>query len=92
MKFKVQYYDIETDKVIEKDCFEFFYYGKEDKFSFIAVDNPVTGYKSTIIDRPAMNIGYMDYGKLEIVVEGYQMIKNCGYLKTKTTITSVEKE
>ena len=36
-------------------------------------------------------IGYNN-GKLKIAVEGYQMIKDGGYWKTKTTITSVEED
>lgn len=91
MKFKVQYYDYDSDKDIEKDCFQISYDTKDNQFSFIAVDNPVKHYKSVIIDSPVTYVGYSN-DKLKIVVEGYQMIKNNGYWKTKTIITGVEEE
>lgn len=88
MKFKVKYYDYDSDKTIEKDCFDFEYDTKENKFSFTPVDNPVKIYKSVVIDSPVTYIGYNDNEQV-ILVEGYQMIKDGGYWKTKTTITSV---
>ena len=91
MKFKVQYYDYDSDKSIEKDCFQISYDTKDNRFSFIAVDNPVKFYKSVVIDSPVTYIGYNN-GKLKIVVEGYQMIKDGGYWKTKTIISGVEED
>lgn len=86
MKFKVQYRDYDSDRVVEKDCIDINNDPKENQFSFTPVDN---NYKVVIIDRPSIHIGYFDGGKLKIVVEGYQMIKDGGYWKTTTTITSV---
>ena len=91
MKFKVSYYDYDSDNTIEKYCFEFNCDTKENKFSFIPVDNPVKIYKSVIIDSPVTYIGYNN-GKLKIVVEGYQMIKDSGYWKTETIITNIEED
>ena len=92
MKFKVKYYDYDSNNTIEKDCFEFNCDTKENKFYFIPVDNPVKIYKSVIIDSPVTYFKYIDGGKFKFIVEGYQMIKNGGYWKTTTTITSIEED
>ena len=91
MKFKVQYYDYDSDKSIEKDCFEISYDTKDNAFSFIPVDNPVKCYKSVIIDTPETYVGYSN-GKLKIIVKGYQYTKSGGYWKTTTTITSINED
>lgn len=90
MKFKVTYYDYDSDKVLEKDCFSFNYETKDNSFSFTPVDDPVKIYKAVTIDRSDMFIGYQDGNKrFKIVVDGYQYVKSGGYWKTKTTIESV---
>ena len=50
MKFKVSYYDYDTDKHITKDCdrMEF----KDGYFSFYPVDNPVKIYRAVGISHP----------------------------------------
>jgi hypothetical protein len=88
MKFKVKYYDYDSDKVVEKDCFDFDYEEPNKSFYFTPVDNPVKSYKSVVIDSPVAYIGYNN-GKLKILVEGYQYTKSGGYWKTKTIINSV---
>jgi len=94
MKFKVQYYDYDSDKTIENDCFEFNYDTKDNQFSFIPVDNPVKIYKTVVIDRPVVNIGYNSYNKdkLQIYVDGYQCVKSGGYWKTTTLIYENEND
>ena len=94
MKFKVQYYDYDSVNTIEKDCFEFNCDTKENKFSFIPVDNPVKIYKTVVIDRPVVNIGYNSYNKdkLQIYVDGYQCVKSGGYWKTTTLIYENEND
>ena len=91
MKFKVKYYDYDSDNTIEKDCYDFDYETKDNAFAFTPVDNPVKIYKSVIIDSPVTYIGYNN-GKLKIIVKGYQMTKDSGYWKTETIITGVEEE
>jgi len=90
MKFKVTYYDYDSDKAVEKDCFDFDY-KTNNTFAFTPVDNPVKSYKSVVIDSPVAYIGYNN-GKLKILVEGYQYTKSGGYWKTKTIINSVYEE
>ena len=93
MKFKVKYYDYDSNNTIEKDCIDIIMNPKENQFSFTPVDN---NYKVVIIDRPSIHIGYLDSEyqdhKLKIVVEGYQMIKDSGYWKTKTIISNIEED
>lgn len=89
MKFKVTYYDIETDSSLVKDCYDIDYNTVDDNFSFTPVDNPVTIYKSVIIDHPKVSIHKNDLG-IRITVKGYQFVKNGGYSKTTTTIESIE--
>jgi hypothetical protein len=90
MKFKVTYYDIETDSSVVKDCCEINYDGKGN-FLFTPVDNPVKIYKSITINRPEVSI-YQSEGKIRIVVDGFQYIKNYGYDKTITKIENVNDE
>ena len=95
MKFKVTYYDYDSDKSIEKDCIAIDYApSEENKFSFIPVDNPVKIYKTVVIDRPVVNIGYNSYNKdkLQIYVDGYQCVKSGGYWKTTTLIYENEND
>lgn len=91
MKYKVTYYDIETDSSIIKDCYDIDYNIVDDKFSFTPVDNPVTIYKSITIDHPKVSICQNDFG-LRICVIGYQAIKSGGYSSTTTIIENVREE
>jgi hypothetical protein len=75
MKYKVTYYDYDTDSTITKNC--------------INIDPPRI-YKSVIIDHPTVSICQNDRG-LRITVDGYQCIKSGGYWKTKTIIESMNK-
>ena len=86
MKFKVSYYDYDTDKYVMKDCdrMEF----KDGNFSFYPVDNPVKIYKSIVIDHPKVAI-YQDRDKLSISVEGYQYMKDGDCWRTTTIIENV---
>ena len=89
MKFKVSYYDYDTDKYVTKDCdrMEF----KDGKFSFDPVDNPVKIYKAVIIDHPIVSIHQMD-DRIRICVSGYQCMKNGGHAKTNTIFESVRED
>lgn len=89
MKFKVSYYDYDTDKYITKDCdrMEF----KDGKFSFYPVDNPVKIYKAVVIDHPIVTI-HQNKDKLSISVEGYQYVKEGGCWRTTTTIEKVRED
>ena len=86
MKYKVSYYDYDTDKYITKDCdsMEF----KDGNFSFYPVDNPVKIYKSIVIDHPKVNI-YQDRDRMKIIVTGYQYMKDGGSWRTTTEIVNV---
>lgn len=91
MKFKVTYYDYDTDKLVTKDC-DYIDYSAEDKyFSFTPVDDPPRIYKSVIINHPRVNI-YQNKWVVKIVVEGYQGMNGGGYSKTNTVIESVREE
>ena len=86
MKYKVSYYDFDTDKYITKDCdrMEF----KDGNFSFYPVDNPVKIYKSIVIDHPKVNI-YQDRDRMKIIVTGYQCMKDGGSWRSTTEIVNV---
>lgn len=86
MKFKVSYYDFDTDEQVTKDCdrMEF----KGGNFSFYAIDNPVKRYKAVVIDHPKVNI-YQDRDGMKIIVTGYQCMKDGGYWRTETIIENV---
>lgn len=58
MKAKVTYYDIEVDKVVEKECECFHVDYGEDEFSFTPIDNPPTIYKSRTVLSPKISTTY----------------------------------
>ena len=89
MKFKVSYYDYDTDKSVTKDCDQMDFV--DGKCSFIPVNNPIKIYKSVIIDHPIVSIHQMD-DRIRICVSGYQCIKNGGYGKTNAIFESVREE
>ena len=91
MKFKVTYYDYDTDKSVTKDCIEIDYMNADKNFSFVPVDNPPRIYKSVVIDHPIISIYQNDSG-IRILVQGYQGMNDGGYAKTKTIIESVREE
>ena len=89
MKFKVSYYDYDTDKQITKDCdsMEF----KDGKFYFYPVDNPVKIYKAVVIDHPIVTI-HQNKDKLSISVEGYQYMKDGDCWRTTTIIENARED
>lgn len=89
MKFKVSYYDFDTDKHLTKDCdwMEF----KDGNFLFRPVDNPVKIYKSVSIDHPKVTI-YQDRDRMKIIITGYQCMKDGGYWRTDTTFENVRED
>ena len=91
MKFKVTYYDIDTDSTVTKNCESISDYKTTDEsFSFCPVDDPPKIYKAVVIDRPTISI-YQHKDKIRIIVDGYQYMKSGGYWKTKTTIENNRK-
>ena len=90
MKFKVSYYDFDTDKFVTKDCYRMSFY--EGKFEFMPVDNPIRIYKSVSIDHPIVSISQNDTGFISISVVGYQYMKNGWYDKTTTKIENVRED
>ena len=82
----VSYYDIESDKAVEKTCFSFDYDTNGDRFEFVPVDDPVKSYKAVVIDHPRVYTGWNN-NRFRMVVEGYQYTNSGGYWKTKTVIT-----
>ena len=44
MKFKVSYYDYDTDKYVTKECYRMSFY--DGVFEFMPVDDPIKIYKS----------------------------------------------
>lgn len=89
MKFKVSYYDYDTDKYVTKDGdrMEF----KDGNFSFYPVDNPVKIYKAVTIDHPIVTI-HQNKDNLSISVVGYQYMKKGGYSRTTTIIENVRED
>jgi hypothetical protein len=84
MKATVEYYDIDTDKKVEKKCFRIDYESGTD-LSFCPVDEPVKIYKDITICSPSVKMVYSMYG-LKMFITGWQMIKDRGYWKTETII------
>ena len=86
MKFKVSYYDYDTDKYVTKDCDRMDFSNGE--FYFYPVDNPVKMYKSVVIDHPKVSI-HQDRDGMKIIVTGYQCMKDGFYEKTTTKVENV---
>jgi hypothetical protein len=89
MKFKVSYYDFDTDKHLTKDCDKMEF--KDGNFSFYPVDNPVKSYKSVSIDHPKVTI-FQDSYRLKIIVTGYQCMRDGGYWRTETIIENIRED
>ena len=89
MKFKVSYYDYDTDKYVTKDCDRMDY--SNGQFYFYPVDNPVKIYKAIIIDHPKVTI-YQDRDRMKIIVAGYQCLRDGGYWRTETIIENVRED
>ena len=89
MKFKVSYYDFNTDKHLTKDCdrMEF----KDGNFSFYPVDNPVKSYKSIGIDHPKVSI-HQNNDRIKIHITGYQYAGEGNYERTETIIENVRED
>jgi len=83
MKCTVEYYDIDSDKMIEKKCFRIDYESNVD-FSFCPVDEPPIIFKDVTIKSPTIKMVHSIYG-FKMIVEGWQWTKN-GYWQTKTII------
>jgi hypothetical protein len=84
MNATVEYYDIETDKKVEKKCFRCDYESGID-FSFCPIDDPVKIFKSIVIKSPTIRVIYSMYG-LKMIITGWQLIKDTGYWQTETII------
>ncbi len=91
MKFQVTYYDIETDKSMTKECYDFNHNGmtSPDSLWFTPVDVPVVKYKPVIISHPIISIFQTKDRGIKIIVEGYQYTKNDGYTKTVTVFQDI---
>jgi hypothetical protein len=89
MKFKVSYYDYDTDKHLTKDCDKMEF--KDGNFSFYPVDNPVKSYKSVSIDHPKVTI-FQDSYRLKIIVTGYQCMRDGDYWRTETIIENIRED
>ena len=87
MKYKVTYYDYDTDKYLTKDLFWMTSY--RGSFDFMPVDDgPIEFWKGLSIDGSGVNVFYNDKG-MNITVDGFQLMKSGGYGKTTTYIQSV---
>lgn len=90
MKVYVSYYDIESDSIVDKDCYDVVYNGDDPSvFSFTPVDAPVKIYKSIIINHPIVEIYHDTDGGTKIQITGYQTLKGGHVGKTKTLISFV---
>ena len=87
MKYKVTYYDYDSDSYLEKDLYWMASY--RGTFDFVPVsDGPKENWKGFHIDGSGVNLFYNDKG-LTITVDGFQEMKSGGYGKTTTLIQSV---
>ena len=89
MKFKVSYYDYDTDKFVTKDCDRMNFSNGE--FHFYPVDNPVKIYKAITIDHPKVSI-HQNNNRMKITITGYQCMKDGGYWRTETIIENVKED
>lgn len=91
MKWKVRYYDIDSDSSVEKQCVHVFFGHGQSSFEFTPVDNPPRIYKAVVISHPHISM-YMHPGNntMKITVVGYQYTKHGGYAQTTTHIESYE--
>ena len=87
MKFKVSYYDYDTDKYVTKECYRMRFY--DGVFEFMPVDGPIKIYKSIIIDHTRFSVSQNNTGFISISVVGYQYTKNGSYEKTTTKVENV---
>ena len=90
MKFKVTYYDIDSDSSVTRECFRMGFSSHE-VFEFWPVNVPPNQFKSKCIDHPKIT-GYQDGETLKIIVKGYQYTKSGGYWKTDTIFESVRED
>jgi len=92
MKFKVSYYDYDSDKFVTKDCDSMDFSNGDYQFSFYPVDNPVKIYKAITIDHPKIKVQQNQRWGIKIIVTGYQCMKDGDYWKTDTTFESVKED
>jgi hypothetical protein len=91
MKFKVSYYDYDSDKYVTKDCDRMDFSNGDYQFSFYPVDNPVKIYKGIGIDHPKVSI-HQNNDRIKIHITGYQYTGEGGYEKTETIIENVRED
>ncbi len=89
MKFKVSYYDYDSDKFVTKDCDRMEFSNGE--FHFYPVDNPVKIYKAITINHPKISV-YQNKGRIKIIITGYQSMKDGDSWKTETIIENVRED
>ena len=89
MKFKVSYYDYDSDKFVTKDCDRMDFSNGE--FYFYPVDNPVKMYKSVGIDHPKISI-HQNNDRIKIHITGYQYAGEGNYERTETIIENVRED
>jgi len=88
MKFKVSYYDYDSDKYVTKDCDRMEFSNGE--FHFYPVDNPVKIYKGIGIDHPKVSI-HQNNDRIKIHITGYQYAGEGNYERTETIIKKKKK-
>ena len=87
MKYKVTYYDYDSDSYLTKELYWMASY--RGSFDFVPVgDGPKENWKGFSISGSGVNVFYNDKG-LNITVDGFQEMKSGGYSKTTTLIQSV---
>ena len=87
MKYKVTYYDYDSDSYLTKELYWMASY--RGSFDFVPVgDGPKENWKGFSISGSGVNVFY-NYKGLNITVDGFQEMKSGGYSKTTTLIQSV---
>lgn len=90
MKFKVTYYDADTDSYLKKNCASMEYGYIDKDFKFLPVDDPPKQYKEIQIMSPQISV-YQNERGVEFRVKGFQyQNKTGGYVHTTTVISSLE--
>ena len=86
MKLMVRYYDIETNRCIEKPCDSFQFDNVNREFSFCPFEKGDMMYKNKIVKDASIHINYRDNTGMLITVSGWMKVKDDGYWKHDITL------
>ena len=88
MKKIVNYYNIDSDCAVERECLDF-HYDMENPAKFEFTPKLDKMFQTLMISHPIVSMHCNEY-RTKIHISGYQQTKNHGYSRTETTITISE--